>query len=240
VTSFALRCLALGTMICDHVGYALLPRSPWLRVVGRLAFPIYCFLLAQGIRHTRSVGKYALRMALFALVSEIPYDLLFHRRAPLAAGLWAALPPLPVAHNVFFSLLLALGAVVAYQHFWPKQKALAALCVAGACVLAIALETDYTFWGILMTLAFYIAGDRPLPLTLGFVGPLGLYQGYRLANRVSPSWVATQCYCLLALPLLLLYNGKPGYRGGKWLFYALYPAHLLVLAYWKNIMAFFT
>lgn len=228
MTSFALRCLALLTMICDHAGYALYSSMPWLRIVGRLSFPIYCFLLAQGFRHTRNVKGYALRLGLFALISEVPFNLLFYRRV------W-----MPAAHNVFFSLLLALGALAACKRFAREKPFWAGLCVVAACALALLLHTDYTFLGILLALAFYAAEERPLRLALGFAGVLGLYTLYRLDANVPARWVVTQLYSLLSLPLILLYNGKPGFRGGKWLFYLLYPAHLLALVYWKNILALF-
>ena len=75
LSSFALKCIALITMIIDHVGAILYPEARVLRIIGRIAFPIYAFLVAEGFYHTKNVKKYMLRLLLFALVSEIPFDL---------------------------------------------------------------------------------------------------------------------------------------------------------------------
>jgi len=224
MTSFTLRCIALITMIIDHVGYAIFPRLDWMRVVGRIAFPIYCFLLTQGFRHTRSVPKYAMRLALFALISELPFNLVFHNRL-LTHN----------AHNVFFSLLFALGALIAWKQFIQTKPLWALLGALTACVLAVALGSDYSFWGILLCLCFYLAGDSKPDLVLALLGSLLLFTLYRLHTRTATiNWAWTQWYCLFSMPFILFYNGKPGYRGGKWAFYALYPAHLFVLWMIKN------
>ncbi|MCL2544298.1 MAG: conjugal transfer protein TraX [Clostridia bacterium] len=224
MTSFALRCLALATMVVDHAGYMLFPQLGWMRMVGRIAFPLFCFLLAQGFRHTRSLPKYALRLALFALLSEGVYNLVFSGRFTVLS-----------AHNVFYALLLALGALVAWKHFLPRWPLGALLGPLAACVLAVALQTDYGFWGVLLCLCFYLAGDGKPNLALALVASLGVFTLYRFVTRAaSATWIWTQWYCLASLPILLLYNGKPGFRGGKWAFYALYPAHLLVLWLIKN------
>ena len=219
MTSFVLRCLALSTMIVDHMGYVLFPGLPWMRIVGRIAFPLYCFLLAQGFRHTRNVPEYGMRLALFAWLSEDVYNLVFSMPSALFA-----------AHNVFFSLLLALGALTAWKHFITKRPLCALLSALAACVLAVVCQSDYGFWGILLCLCFYLAGDSKLHLSLALLGSLGAYTLYRFQmHAASARWIWMQWYCLLSLPVILLYNGRPGFRGGKWAFYALYPAHLFAL-----------
>lgn len=219
MTSFLLRFAALATMFVDHAGYVLFPQFGWMRIVGRVSFPLFCFLLAQGFRHTRSVPKYALRLALFACASEGIYNLVFTGRFAMLS-----------AHNVFFALLLSMGALAAWKHLMPKWPLGALVCVLAACVLGVVTKTDYGFWGVLLCLCFYLAGDSKPGCVLALVASLGLFTLYRFQIRAaSAGWIWTQWYCLASLPLMLLYNGKPGFRGGKWAFYVLYPAHLLVL-----------
>ena len=225
MTSFMLRFAALATMFIDHAGYVLYPRLGWMRIVGRVSFPLFCFLIAQGFRHTRSLPKYALRLALFACASEGIYNLVF-------SGKFTVLS----ARNVFFALLLALGALAAWRHFLPKWPLGALLSVLAACILAVVTKTDYSFWGVLLCLCFYLAGDSKPNQALALVATLGVFTLYRFLTRAaSANWIWTQWYCLASLPLILLYNGKPGFRGGKWAFYLLYPAHLLLLWLIKHV-----
>ncbi len=95
INSFQLKWIAVITMIIDHTGAVLFPDNMVFRYIGRIAFPIFCFLLVEGFFHTRDVRKYMLRLGLFALISEIPYDLAFRDTV------------LEFEHqNVFFALLL--------------------------------------------------------------------------------------------------------------------------------------
>lgn len=97
MSSFALRLIALVCMCIDHMGLALFPSASVFRCVGRLAFPLYCFLLAQGYAHTHDLRAYARRLLLLAFLSEIPFDMLIFGR--IASGM---------EQNVVFSLLLGL------------------------------------------------------------------------------------------------------------------------------------
>lgn len=223
LTGAVLKTLALASMTIDHAAAALLNRGLfaagvwsdpllqlyWLcRGVGRLAFPIYCFLLAEGFAHTSSRRAYAGRLFLFALLSEVPFDLAFH-----------AAPFYPAYQNVFCTLLLGLLAV------WALDANRAALRWAGplGCVLAAELlHTDYGGFGVLLVLVFYLArADRARQSAAA--GLLMLAQAARNAQ-----WLAA--LELVSLPLLSLYNGRRGRVRAKGFFYWYYPAHLL--AFW--------
>lgn len=218
MSSFALRILALVTMFVDHIGFALFPFDTAFRIIGRISFPIFCFLVAQGFAHTRNIKKYFFRLALFAFLSEIPYDLVFSGKVFSYNG-----------QNVFFTLTLALLGLICYRALWPSRRWAAVLCILGVCALAVLLDGDYSFWGVLLVLNFYVFRRHTARFCMGFIVLLALYLGYHRLSGVAWSWSRIQLFSAFALIPLALYNGKPGHRGGRMLFYIAYPAHLCLL-----------
>ena len=213
----ALKLLAVIAMLIDHTAICLQPLlgsprlvlfgrsvTPYLalRFVGRLAFPIFCFLLAEGFRHTRDRRRYGLRLLLFALLSEIPFDL-FRGGQLLYTG-----------QNVFFTLLLGYLGLWALEAFrktpWKQLLGLAALFAA-----AYWLHADYGWAGFLFILVLYLLGGQPVVQALAGSALLPWPVGVGLAF----------------LPLNL-YDGRRGFIRSPWLklgFYAFYPLHLLLL-----------
>ncbi|MBQ2453108.1 MAG: hypothetical protein II497_01520, partial [Lachnospiraceae bacterium] len=100
MTGTALKLIAVVSMLIDHTGDVLFPGQLWLRYIGRLAFPIYCFLIVEGFIHTRNVMKYMARLLVFGIVSEIPFDLAFFGEISY-----------PGYQNVFWTLLLGLMSI---------------------------------------------------------------------------------------------------------------------------------
>ena len=195
----ALKLIACVSMLLDHVGAVLLP-WPWLRIVGRLAFPIYCFLLCEGLTHTRSARRYLLRLAAVAVAAELPFDLLFYGS-------------LTFEHqNVIFTLMLGLLAVKAAEKaetLWLKAAVLA-LCVLAAEFIG----ADYGGIGVLLILGMALSPEWPLRaavMAACFVAIGG-----------------TQIFGLLALIPLGLYSGRRSGKG-RWLLNWFYPVHLAVL-----------
>lgn len=201
--SFQLKCIAIVSMALDHTGAVLYPSQIWLRCLGRIAFPIFCFLIVEGFFHTHDVRRYMGRLGVFALISEIPYDLAFR-------GV-----PLEYAHqNVFFTLLIGIGMMVLLERNreWPVKAVILLL----AMWLAVLIRSDYNFRGVLLIFVFYIFHEsRWLAVTAGGFWNF-LYQG------------VTQKYGVLSVLPLALYNGERG-RKMKYFFYIFYPAHLLLL-----------
>jgi len=225
LSSFSLRLLALLAMCLDHAGLSLFPAASYLRAIGRMAFPLYCFLLVQGFVHTRDVRAYGRRLLLFALVSEIPFDLLIFGR--LSSG---------VEQNVLFSLLFSLMALTAYDALRDRPLQAYLVCCALA-VSAMALRLSFGWLSVVLCLCFYGARESRLRTALLASGALTLYALSLLLSGVDRSWALTSFCSLLSLPLILLYSGKPGPRR-PWLsfaFYAAYPAHLLLL-YWLRAL----
>lgn len=190
-------------MALDHTGAVLYPSQIWLRCLGRIAFPIFCFLIVEGFFHTHDVRWYMGRLGVFALISEIPYDLAFR-------GV-----PLEYAHqNVFFTLLIGIGMMVLLERNreWPVKAVILLL----AMWLAVLIRSDYNFRGVLLIFVFYIFHEsRWLAVTAGGFWNF-LYQG------------VIQKYGVLSVLPLALYNGERG-RKMKYFFYIFYPAHLLLL-----------
>ena len=235
-----LKWIAIVTMLIDHVAVVLVYgwakyRHAWgvgieslnfyyvLRGIGRLGFPLFCFLLAEGFVHTRSRWKYLLRLFVFALISEIPFDLAFN-------GAWIEFG----SQNVFFTLSLGLLAIMLWDRLTqggedcPPWRGLAAiLCAIALGAAAHYMETDYGAMGVALILVMYLLRDRPWTRDLVAGGVLAAMIPF------GSHWI--ELLGVLAFPLFHLYNGQRG-RQSKYFFYVFYPAHLLLLALIARLM----
>ena len=203
LTAAQLRVLALGLMLVDHVGRTQLPDQLWMVCLGRMAFPIFAFQIAEGYHHTRDFRGYCKRLALFALVSEIPFDLMVGGTVFY-----------PAHQNVMFTLLMGLWACQA----WDRQEWWKLI----VCWLLGSLGfTDYGALGVATVLVFHVfRGHRIVQLLL-----------LANINCLGYGWFSIQSFGVLAWVPLCLYRGEKG-RGGKWLQYGsyiFYPAHMLIL-----------
>lgn len=231
MSSFILRLVAIICMLIDHVAHCFVPIGSDLyvlmRIVGRFAFPIFAFLICEGALHTGNFRKYALRLGLFSLLSEIPFDLAFNGEViDFHSG-----------QNVFFTLLLGLLGIGAIKELAPrimpklglseeacKNKYLCALVSSPllvlCCLTAHWLNTDYGWAGVLIILAFYILQEH----RIGAVVAMILINFIFLADM---SMYNLQFYATFAALPILAYNGTPGSKKLKWAFYGFYPLHLL-------------
>lgn len=207
LTGNQLKILAMIAMTCDHVGLQLLPQMGILRVIGRLALPVYAFLIAEGCRHTRDRRKYLLRLVSLGALCQIVYFL--------------AMGSLYQCILVTFSLSVWLVGLGEEYQKGKRLPLFAGLAVTFfLCVVLPELwrgtdfAIDYGLWGVLLPVLCYFGGWKGL--TLGLV-MLGLGYG-------GEQWVA-----LAAVPLLLLYNGQRGRLNIGKLFYWYYPVHLVVI-----------
>lgn len=201
----SLKIFAIIIMLIDHIGAILLPRYHFLRYIGRLAFPIFCFLLVEGFFHTRNVKKYALRLGLFALISEIPFDLALF-----------GIPFNLLYQNVFFTLFIGLLVLIGFEKFKSKLWLNFIIFILGM-LLAEICHVDYGCFGIIMIVLFYFyrIHNNLIILTFGIL-------------LFSIMLGGSQPLCTLAIIPISLYNGKRGISL-KYLFYAFYPVHLLIL-----------
>ncbi|MBR3795496.1 MAG: hypothetical protein IKK34_05655 [Clostridia bacterium] len=219
MSSFSLRLIALLCMIADHAGLALFPNIGAFRCAGRLAFPLYCFLLAQGFIHTRSVRAYGRRLLLLALISEIPFDLLIFGR--VASG---------IEQNVLFSLLFGLMALYAADALHSRPL-LAGASAALLCMGAMLCRVSYGWLGVILCLCVYYAQENKRFLSASLAAALLVYSLSLLCSGVTMSWVLVSLCALFSLIPLLFYNGKRGLRHPAltFAFYAAYPLHIACL-----------
>ena len=199
----ALKWIAIAVMLIDHIGASGLVDSWTLRQIGRTAFPLFCFLLAEGAVHTKNIRKYLGRLAVFAVLSEVPFDLAIYGQT----FYWGS-------QNVYWTLFLGLCAIYLFQRF-PAEGWKGCL---GLAVMAAAAEvcgTDYGAVGVIVITLMYMLREKPW---LRFITCYGLLV---LMSRV-------ELWCLPAFGLIALYNRKRG-RQPRYLFYGFYPVHLLVL-----------
>ena len=145
MSSFALKLLAMITMTLDHTGAILFPSNEILRLVGRLSFPIYCFLLSEGFVHTSSRKRYLFRMGLWGVISEPVFDLAFR------GNLWV-----PNHQNVFFTLFFGLCSLCLLTHFEKEKPAAAVGFLLLPIFAAEWFHTDYGAFGAALIVVFYI------------------------------------------------------------------------------------
>lgn len=238
LSSFALKIIAVISMLIDHIGAVFFPEATVLRLIGRLAFPIYCFLIAEGYTHTKNAPRYLLRLGAFALISEIPFNLAFGGKLFVLGGC-----------NVFITLFLGLLAIMLFDTVrrWEGVPCLASFVLALVpaallCRAADTLHSDYGKYGVMLIFIFFLFRENRTAAMLIFalctilkygLTSIGSPDALRLFDCAGSTWYLTldktQLYCLLAAIPLSLYSGKNGYRGGKWFFYIFYPAHLTVI-----------
>lgn len=212
LTAAHLRVLALFLMLLDHMWATVVPGNDWMTYVGRMAFPIFAFQTAQGYHHTRDFWGYCKRLAIFALVSEIPFNLMI-----------SGSPRFINHQNVMLTLLLGLLACRAYdRRRWGS--------VIGWIILGAVTLCDYGTLGVVTVLMFHIFRGQKLCqlLMLIAINYFGYEGQHLLLGRME---IPVQAFAILAFIPICLYNGEKG-RGGKALqygSYVFYPAHMLIL-----------
>lgn len=219
----ALKGIAAALMLTDHVGAILLPEVPVLRCVGRLAFPIFAFFIAEGYAHTRDFGRYFRRLAILAVVSEIPFNLENGAVFDLTR------------QNVLFTFCLALLTLRGLEALGRERGfgrwAGCGLVLAAGFAAGELLRTDYGGWGVVTVALLYLCRDgkyEKLWLLLAMAAVNGLGMG-SLTMPVFGGEMPIQIFAVAALPVIWLYNGQAGPKGLRRAFYVFYPAHLLVL-----------
>jgi len=256
MTSYRLKIIAMIAMTIDHAAgiigqMGLMSLFPELSLgesaqiiglmhgIGRMAFPLFAFLLAEGAGKTRSMPKYIGRLVLFALVSEPFFYCALSLEAPTFANLWDNICSFRFG-NVFFTLVLGAAAIYVYQLLERRKMKCRWLVFVPACLtIALAGEAigcDYGMSGILLIVALYLVKTKTQKSAVVLVWAVALYilgqtfvgTGFRWSqlsarNVANCLWAASSCL------LFCRYNGSRG-KPLKWCFYIYYPAHLLLLS----------
>ena len=203
INTFTLKLIAILSMTIDHIGYLLFPKVTLLRIVGRIAFPIFAYLIAEGFVHTGDVKKYLLRLGIFAILSEIPYDLVI-------SGNVLDLEQ----QNIFFTLFAGLLAISLVSK--TKSIVLQFGSIAVIALLAEFIKVDYGSVGVMMIVLFYVFRKRKTERFFIVAMLILLIPG------------STALYALLSFILIALHNKEQGPKM-KWIFYLYYPVHLFIL-----------
>lgn len=219
-----LKLIAMMLMLIDHFAYMMIElgvgaSGNWylidriMRGMGRAAFPIFCFTIVEGFQRTKDAGAYLKRLLLFALISEIPFDLAF-RRSLVDFSF----------QNVFWTLAFGLFAMMLYENReispWKRMFGLLVCFWVPQMV-----HTDYSMYGVLTMFLMYLF--RKEPIKAGLAGYIVL-----LLQNPGEKWA------IFGFLLILLYNGRRG-KGNKYIYYLFYPAHLLLLVFLKPYIVSF-
>ncbi len=226
ISQEGLKLIGCLTMLLDHIDSIFL-EGGLLRIIGRLSFPIYCFLIAEGIHHTHNPKKYGLRLLLLAVVSEIPFELAFFNDYT------------PYRQNVMIILLLGFCAVEGMKKcpgdIWK------ALWVLACGLVAEQSYADYGIHGVLLIVLFALTRDIPRKEWIQLAGMAVLF--YDLGGKtLFTIWflpVTRQALGVLSMIPISLYSGEKRTRSKavQWGFYLFYPVHLLALwGIWRLIV----
>jgi hypothetical protein len=218
MTSFQIKIIAIVTMVIDHVGAFFFPDTMLLRIIGRLSFPLFSFLIANGAHYTGNISRYIDRMLVFALISQIPYQLVKNLDGNSDISL-----------NILFTFTLALIAINILRS--AKSMAISFVVIVLTSISAFVLNTSYGVFGILLTISFYLLFKNTRLFVLSF---FILSLGESIAPAISGSILAVSridlgpLFSLFSLVFILLYNHKEGPKA-KYLFYIFYPLQYLVI-----------
>lgn len=289
MSSSMLKIIACAIMLLDHIGAALFPQVRWIRLIGRLAFPIFAYLIAEGYARTKNFSKYLSRLLMFGLIAQIPFGFAFGRDIYINnfSDFIKVVLGQPMHLNIFFTLAIGLIAIKVYDSkFYLRGNAIeeaemnntedvsgevvtqtmsdntiaAAVesdviisksrilresklakffIIAALGILTNVYTTDYSMYGVMMILAFYVFRDSKMKTIVSQIlvyvifGTGRMLYYYFTHPEYFPKGLQigffSQGLSILALIFIFLYNGKKG-KDLKYFFYAFYPVHISILA----------
>lgn len=215
LTGNQLKIIAMIAMTLDHVGRQLFPQIGTLVILGRLAFPIFAYMIAEGCAYTRYRLRYIAMVFGLGTLCQVVYFIAYGS----------------LYQNILMTFSLSIATIFAIDRFRRKMRFFRGMTMTLTLVAVVYLTVvlprrtgnefwiDYGIFGVFLPVVVYYLPKKWLKL-LGAA-----------AMMVGVAWMlgGVQWYSLLALPLLALYNGRRGRGKLKWLFYIFYPAHLVVI-----------
>lgn len=230
MSTFHIKLIAVLTMVIDHLGLYFFPDVAVFRIVGRLSFPLFAWLIANGAYHTKNIQLYTVRLFIFALISQLPYYLVNSLVFPDFSGL-----------NIFFTLGIGLLAIQLIKR--TEKKIIWFLISLVAALTGYLLGTDYDAAGVLSVIFFYVYFNNvkkmvisQLLLFVSFYTVPVLHQVLGSTNPESGVNLIAfmQPVAVLSLVFISLYSGKEGMKA-KYIFYVFYPLHLLIFYVAKTV-----
>jgi len=221
MTLFNIKIIALLTMVIDHFGVFIFPDNIYFRLIGRLSFPLFAWAIANGAIYTKNINKYLLRLFTLAIISQIPYQLLFNLWGIPESGL-----------NILFTLSLGLLGIVLIKN--TGNILIKFLIAFFLSLVAVLIKCDYGAFGVLSIIIFYSFYKNRIKTGLSYAFLVIVFYVFPvfgnkiIGNVINVSYLnILELFSTLSLFIVFSYNGKIGYRL-KYLFYIFYPAHLLL------------
>lgn len=233
ITSFTLHIIAMLLMLCDHLWATVLSQHEWLTWIGRIAFPIFAFMIVEGYFHTHNLKKYLGRLLFWAVISEIPFNLMYSGSLIY-----------PFHQNVLWTLLIGLLLISGIEKVKQKEKPVLTIVVFAASAIAgyivgLLLMVDYFGCGVWTVLLFYLFRKRKWWCFLGQLVGMIWINAKLLGGQLIPLeifgqeiFISEQSLACLALIPIWLYKGRQGPHNTiiRIAFYAFYPVHMLTLS----------
>lgn len=206
LNSYHLKIIALLTMIIDHFGVMFFPEVIWFRIIGRIAFILYAFMLVEGCIYTSNIAKYKSKLFLWALISEIPFDLVLYKT-------WVSFE----SQNIFFTLLIG---VLGIEFFMKNNNTfLRCLVAILGMIIALLLKVDFSWYGVGLIYSMYFLRKWSF----------GKYSAVlQSLSTIYSFFFVTQIFAFFGLIPIYLYNGKLGKKIGN-IYYSFYAIHLIIL-----------
>lgn len=230
INNNTLKIIAMILMLLDHLWGTIIPGNQWMTLIGRMAFPIFAFLIVEGFFHTSDLKKYMKRLFIFGLISEIPFNLIYTGSIIF-----------PFHQNVMFTLLLGLLIINEIDKLKNnkeiKKKIIPILKIFLFLLISIIGFVDYGVTGVLTIVVFYLFRGFKLAWIGQLISLILLYivffEGQSVILNIfnHEYFLPLQSIGILSLIFIWLYNGEKGKNNKliKYLFYSFYPVHMLVI-----------